>query len=526
MLEKWLPYFTDTARQYVKELIDKGINVTSATKKMCEHFNLADNSYVEKNYRRFYPNDNNLNKVENDADFINAKNKVFNSQKKRFIITWAQAETKINEQFFENIKSYADFINADIHVIAGRYKNPSSLEASENQKKKDKNKVFWDAKLIPYLDANRQKIHENLCILGDIKIQPTASTPLSGLNSITALESCILGHPRVHLKSLPVLDDYPNKLLLTTGAVTIPNYTDTKIGAKSEFHHTYGFVIIELDGDIYHLRQVQCSDDGSFYDLDTFIDNGECIKVVESYPVMVFGDLHYGSHSEINLEQSLNIARKLKVNKIVLHDIFDGKSVNHHELKNPFAQLRNEQTGEHDLEAEIDNVIGFLNDNKDLNFLIISSNHDDFLDRWLQSNDWRKSGNRKAYLKYANIVANDLAPNGIIQYVINESTNNAECLGLNSSYRVNGWELSQHGHIGVNGSRGSVAQFKNLNTKTITAHSHTPAREDGSIVVGTLTNKRLGYNNGATSWMHSNVILYPNGKASHINLINGKYTTL
>lgn len=220
------------------------------------------------------------------------------------------------------------------------------------------------------------------------------------------------------------------------------------------------------------------------------------------------------------------MARKFGVNMVVLHDIFDGKSVNHHELNNPFAQLKNEESGDFDLEKEINAILDFINKNKKLFFLVISSNHDDFLDRWLKNTDWRKSLNKRAYLKFANIVANGEAPKGVINYVLEKYTKNTTCLSLNSSFRLHGWELSQHGHLGTNGSRGSVAQFKNLNTKTITAHSHTPAREDGSVVVGTLTKKRLNYNNGASSWMHSNVLIYPNGKASHLNIINGRYTTL
>ena len=521
---KWSVYYEDEKHNLVLELVNEGNSITSSVQKMCLHFGLEKSGHIEKEYRRrIY---NNSLYLENTKEFKDAKNKIFNDKKQKFIITWAQAETSLHEDLLTNIEAYAKFIDADIHVIAGRYKNPNSLEASNRQIKKDKNKIYWDKRVIPYLDANRQKLHDYLCVLSDIKVQPTASLPLSGFNSLTALESCIIGHPRVHLKSLPVLDDYPNKLLLTTGAVTLPNYTDTKLGAQSKFHHTFGFIVVELDDDVFHARQVQSDEDGNFYDLDLKIKDGICKKIKCNYPAIVFGDLHYGSHDQVSLNKSLEIAKKFNCEIIVLHDIFDGKSINHHELNNPFAQLRNEETGDNNLENEISNVVDFLNSNKNFNFLVISSNHDNFIDRWLQSNDWRKNYNRKAFLKYANIVANNLAPDGIIPYILAENTSNTKCLGLNNSYRLLGWELSQHGHLGVNGSRGSVNQFKTLNTKTITAHSHTPERIDGSVSVGTLTKKRLNYNNGASSWLHSNVLMYPNGKVSHINLINGRYTTL
>ena len=524
-------YYTSDKFDYVVSLVEKGVPVTKATQEMFKEFNLQFDSNVERVYRNKIAKlglSSYVDNIEDTDEFKRAKERNFNSDKKRFIVTWCQLETDIHEDLLTNIEAYAKYIDADIHIILGRYKNPNSLESSKRQEKKDKNKSYWHPRVVPYLDANRQNVHEHLCILGDLKIQPTASSPLSGLNGLTALESCIIGHPRVHLKSLPVLDGYPNKLLLTTGAISVPNYTDTKAGAKGEFHHTFGFVVIELDDDIFHVRQVQSSDDGSFYDLDIAVSNGKCKRVNCSYPAIVFGDLHYGQHSDTALNVSMKMARYFNVDHVILHDICEGKAVNHHELNNPFIQMQKEEDGTIDLEKELNSIVDFINDNNDLYFVVVESNHNDFINRWLVNTDWRKSPNRRAYLKYASAVADGLAPKGIIPYVLdnNVTDRNCICLGVNDSYRLLDWELAIHGHIGQNGSRGSIVQFKNLNTKTITGHTHSPAREDGSLIVGTLTKLRMGYNVGASSWMHSNVIIYPNGKASHINIIKGRYTTL
>ena len=153
------------------------------------------------------------------------------------------------------------------------------------------------------------------------------------------------------------------------------------------------------------------------------------------------------------------------------------------------------------------------------------SNHNDFLDRFLKNSDWRKSTNRAKYLELANIVMQGHAPKGIIPYLLDANTENVTSIGYNDSYRVFGWELGLHGDFGNAGSRGSVIQFKNLNTKTITGHQHSPQREDGSIVAGTLTKLRLGYNKGLSSWMQGVVVMYPNGKCSHIHFINNRFTT-
>jgi hypothetical protein len=386
--------------------------------------------------------------------------------------------------------------------------------------------MYWDKLIASYLDANRHNIHKHLVIASDVKIQPTAETPLSGLNSLTGLESCIFGHPRVHFDSLPVLDGYPNKILMTTGSVTKPNYTDTKSGKKGEFHHSYGFVVAELDGDYFHVRQVTASEDGSFYDLDVLVD--DCIIIEnQTAEAMIFGDVHIGDHDEDALSLSIDTAKKLNVNHVILHDIFNGKSISPHDNKSPFELLRKEQEGLDDLVSEMSEVVDFFEQNSDIDFIVVRSNHDIWLDRWLNDTDWRKSNNKMAYLKLASEMASDTEGKGALNVILRiNNVSNAYCLDLDESFNVNGFELGIHGHQGAGGSRGSMIQFKNLNTKNVTGHSHVPRRMNGALSVGTLTKLRLGYNKGLSAWMQSNVIIHSNGKAQHLNIINGKITTL
>lgn len=521
--------YTDEQIDYVQNLVQKGKEVTPSAVKMCKKFGIEYNETIGRYFRRYMQNagiTNNVDNPEETEEFKSASKREFDHRKKRFIITWAQVDTKIHEPFFENIKAYAEYIDADIHVIAGRYGNPTSLRASAHIKEMEKNKKYrWDSNLIPYLDAKRQQIHKYLTICSDIKIQPTASNPLSGLNGITALEGCILGHPRVHMDSLPVLQGYPNKIICSTGAVTVENYTDTKIGSKGEFHHQMGFVVVELDEDFYHLRQVQCDEEGTFYDLKYRAKDGIVSEYEESPLGMVFGDLHLGEHDEDAVETSLKMAKELNVKKIVLHDIFNGHSISHHEQKDPFTLLRRERDGTNSLKRELKYMVEWVK-SKPFEFIVVSSNHDNFLDRWLMSSDFRKINNRYEYLKYATILAENKAPKGIIPYVLDKKCKNVTTLGINDTYRIDKFECGMHGHLGQNGARGSLNTFKNLNTKNITGHGHSPKRQDNSIVVGTLTQIPLPYAKGASGWMHSNVIIYPNGKASHLNIINNKYTTL
>lgn len=517
--------------EFVRKLVEEGSQVTPAAREMCKHFGLNfDDATYGRRMRKIMQKlgvTNNVATIEETDAFKEAQKKEHDKSKKRFIVSWAQSDTPVHKGFLKNMETYAEEINAELLIVAGRYKNPSSLSASKALKDKEKNvKNSWDSLVLPYLDANRHNLHKHLVVLSDVKIQPTASTPLTGLNNITGLESCIVGHPRVQLRSLPVVEGYPNKLVLTTGACTLPNYTDTAIGKKSEFHHQLGFVVVELDKDIFHVRQVTADVKGNFYDLMYCIKDGVVCVCNEEVPALIFGDLHLYEECKQSVKASFNMAELLKPKKIFIHDLANGHSVSHHEQRDPFLLLDREEDGTWRLQTELDNIVNWFKNYPQYEFISVQSNHNEFIDRWLRSEDWRKVKNKKLYLEFANVTANGLAPKGIIAYYLQDKVPNVYSLGLDESYNVLGWELGIHSHVGVHGSKSSPTQLKNLPVKTVVGHSHVPNRIDGSITAGTLTKLRVGYNRGASGWLNSNVVIYPNGKASHINIINGKFTTL
>lgn len=520
--------YTKEQFNFVKDLVEKGYDVSPATRLMCEQFNLECTESTTRIFRQKMQDKgitNNVPSVDDTDVFKEAQKKEHDKTKQRFLITWAQSDTPVHKEFLKNIENYAEYIDADILCIAGRYRNPSSLSSSKSLEEKEKNiKNTWAKEILPYLDANRHNLHKHLVVLSDVKIQPTASTPLSSMNGLTGLESCIIGHPRSHLKFLPVLEGYPSKVLLTTGAITVENYTDTKIGKQSEFNHQIGCVIVELDGDIFHIRQIIAEQNGDFYDLNYRLKNGSIFNN-DKIEVAVLGDIHLTSEEKDNVDVSFEILEKFKPNHVVLHDIADMSSISHHEKRNPFQLLRREQDGSNSLERELNYITNWFKEKPKYNYVVPSANHNDFIDRWLQNEDWRKEGNKALYLKYANITAQGLAPKGIIAYILESEFDHIKCLGVDESYNVLDFELGLHGDRGASGSRGSITQFKNLNVKTVTAHSHSASKTDGHHCVGTLTKLRMGYNLGMSQWSVSNLVIYPNGKAQHIHITRGKYTT-
>jgi hypothetical protein len=466
--------------------------------------------------------------VQESPQLIKARERKFNKKKKRFIITWAQNDTPAHEEFISNLEVYAQYIDADIHVIAGRYKNPTSVFS-------DKNYETWSERIAAYLDANRHEVHKHMWIMSDVKIQPTAVDPMTGLQGMSGINSCVFGSPKVHLETIPVLEGNLPKMMMTTGACTVKNYTDSKSGKKGEFHHTLGFVVVEIkDSTTFFARQVTATDDGDFTDLFNRVEYNDDleqseISKVTSVAAAILGDIHYGQHDERVIKKTLELFEKLQPENVILHDVFDGLSINHHESKDPFIQYQREVDGSNSLKQEVDAMLTGLEAFSKYNVSVVRSNHDDFLDRWLKSTDWRKANTLKnslEYMEYSALLLRGDAPNGVIPYLINRKFPQFKTLGRSDSLVVNGWELAQHGDIGSNGSRGSLLQFRKLNTKIVVGHYHSPGRKDGALAVGTSTKLRVNYNIGPSGWLQSHVIIHKDGKAQHINFIKGEFTTI
>ena len=472
-------------------------------------------------------------KEKTDADpeqYTQAKTKTFDKNKKRFIITWAQNNTPVHKGLLNNMKAYAEAIQADIHVIAGRYKNPTSQWTNEQE-----NNEFWVDEVLPYLDANRHDIHKFVSIMSDIKVQPTAVNPMTGMQALSGVNSCVFGSPKVQMEMIPVLEANRPKMMLTTGAVTLNNYTDSKSGKVGDFHHTFGFAIVEIkDDETFFVRQVTADDvKGDFTDLYYSVSNGSVVRTNE-VAAIILGDLHYGHHDPEVIDATIGLMDNLVPEHVILHDVFDGDSISHHQMKDPFIQYGKEMTGTNDLGKEVDAMLeGLQAFEKFKNVVIVRSNHDDFLDRWLKNEDWKKQPtykNSRLYMKYSDILLEQYGKDpmnvkGVIPTLINERFPKFKTLGRSASYAVKGWELGQHGDHGSNGSRGSLLQFRKLNTKIVVGHYHSPGRKDGAIAVGTSTKLRVGYNQGPSTWLQSHVIIHKDGKAQHINFINGEYTT-
>jgi hypothetical protein len=452
----------------------------------------------------------------------------------RYVVTCAQNATPVHLPFLRSLVKYCQLNDATLVVIPLRYRNPTSQWTAAQQ-----NMEKWHDSVEPYLVQVRQELNSNLVLVGDIKVQPTATLPLTSLESVTGARSCIIGHPRLQLRTVATPHHRLPKILATTGAVTMRNYTDSKAGKRGEFHHTFGACVVEVeDEEVFHLRQINALSNGSFIDLNyKYTEQGR--EHAPPAAALIMGDTHVDFVDPDVVRATFtdddSMVNVLNPEKLVWHDLLDFYSQSHHHRSNPFLKIAKRKAGVDEVRNEVTRCIDFLVKHGDgRENVVVASNHNEGLERWLRECDWRQDPiNAEFYLESALQVARSvrMTNNGTSQvdplhYWMRKATGNRrdiKYLNRDESFTVRGIECSFHGDMGPNGARGSVINFRRIGVKSVIGHSHSPAIEEGCYQVGTSSRLKLEYNTGPSSWLNTHCVIYANGKRSLLSVINGRW---
>lgn len=430
------------------------------------------------------------------------------------MLTAAQNKTPVNKRVLDSMLAYKSFLEkrgnkVEIVVAPTRYRNPTSL--------KEKSDEWWDNQVKQYLYYNKVNFLDS-CFIADLRVNPTATNPLSGLDFYTSGQHAIIPHPRIHFESMPRFMGMKQYSKCTTGYITHKNYSRSKSGNKGDFHHSYGFTIVEKknENETYFPRNVKIQSDGSFCDVIYEVKDNK-VNVLKTVPGLVLGDIHEEQISGGKMVSTIDYTKKVKVEKTILHDLYDGCSVNPHETKDLYIQRRKVIEGRHLVKPEIESAIEFAKNyakESSSDVYVVQSNHDDFLDRWVNSfkpkDDFHNS---HTYAELLHIQqTEDLSEFGnIFGYLC--SKEGVKYIKNYESFIINGYQAGHHGEHGVNGSRGSVTQFKNQNEKMIIGHGHCATMIDNVTMVGMSCNIWQYYNRkGKNKGNYADSVIFPNGK--------------
>jgi hypothetical protein len=424
----------------------------------------------------------------------------------KYIITNIQYNAGVNVNFLRNLL-----------VFAKNHKVDKLLTFVQNGSYHEEDEIDMRVFEAGFETIDSLSLNKNLR-LKDMKILAQQINPMTGMAiKLSRDYSYIMPSAKIRYQSVANTTSKP-RAMMTTGNLTKPNYkTHTAQGRKALEQHQYGFVFVEVHNNrTFTTYQVEATKNGDFHYLDERYVNGERVKIQPE--AIVLGDIHWGDTNPKAYQHSLATIRNLKPKRVVLHDLFNGHSINPHEQGHLISSLRNLKEKRDSLENELKGVFKEVTrlskEFPNIQFLVAESNHDIFLERYIDSKLFIEHPQNFLHaIKMLPVILEGTKPTLQIGLeLFGKLPHNFKFARVDEEYRVRGIELAYHGHNGINGSRGVSSSFDRFNLKMITAHEHSPKLYANGMVVGTLTHLKLPYTKGAGSWVHCNGILYADGK--------------
>lgn len=463
---------------------------------------------------------------------------------KRFIFSSAQNGTAIDENFLTNLEAYAAHLDAEI-LISGFTYGKSLFEDHS------KSNAQYHTRVEPYITNRSFDIAGKLLFCGEMNVLPTADKPLSGFEAYTRSKWGIFPHPRIQLQSIATNAATPPKIIMTTGAVTKKNYIQKKAGIKAEFHHIIGAVLVEVDsaGDVF-CRHLLAERDGTFQDLTTRVCGG---KVSTGWRVeaVTWGDLHIerlddqvakgcwglGKHEMLDgaATPRPSMVDELEPQYQFFHDVLDFRRRNHHNIKDPHHMFEMWAKGSESVEEEISDVSLVLARTARLfaQSIVIDSNHDRALKRWLKESDYKRDPVNARYFlecqaRVYKAIEDDEQDFLLAGWAIGRSIPKelkVKFLKNTDSLIICGnIECALHGDLGANGARGHVNSFARMGPKANIGHHHGAAIFEGIYQAGTTSQLDMVFNRGGlSSWNHSHIVTYPNGRRAIVTMVGSKW---
>ena len=447
---------------------------------------------------------------------------------KRFVVSTAVYNKKAFMPFYNSLRNYAKRNDAMILLMTC-----ADAKGTNKHFKVNFDPEFRDSWIIVEDLQINDKI--GLC---DIQQSAKQRVPISALEKLTAVRrsSLIVASCKEILKYVPNLKGEIIRALVATGAVTENDFSNkfymTKRTSKlAEIdYHVDAIIVEDENNELFHFRQVQTTEDGSFTDLRTrYYPDGSVEQVHEA--TLVMGDAHVGANDAklIDAIQTALIDEGF-VDTVVLHDLCNSASVSYHEENDVIKLIQRANDGSCKLQEEINSIVDYLNDFTSLgvDVVVVNSNHDDHLDKYVRnlSSVTRKDYHNMplAFDALSKMVTKEIT--SVLEYLVTrcaqrrlEHPEKIKWLELDESYMKYGSQLGFHGNLGANGAKGSLKTFENAFENAVVGHSHSGAIKCKVFQVGTTSDLDMGYNKGLSSWTRTCCLVHADGTKQLINFI-------
>jgi hypothetical protein len=475
---------------------------------------------------------------------------------KRYVLTSAQNNTPVYKDCWHNLLALVNHYGAKLMVSRYTYDKSSYGKKAvkpDSSRTSDYDNLWYSPEISPYISDERVELAPGLVWCGELNILPTAVDPLSGLESYTGRASGIFPHAKFAMDSVASGKLEATKFNYTTGTITQRNYIQKKAGLKAEHFHGYGALLVEVTEDgAWYVRQLQATESGSIRDLDLLATGGE---VSEGHRVeaISWGDVHTRLIDPVIRKLNWGVGGMLDVlcpKYQFIHDVLDFRARNHHEIKNGLSMHSRYVEAKECVQEEVREASELIREaiRPWCHTVVVDSNHDKAMIRWLVETDFRKDPVNARYFLEASLAlyyANErqdrdfhllewaMAKEGLttsVQFVRHgqEIPGSLRFLREDESFVVchsyaGGVENGMHGDLGPNGARGSIRAFARMGRRANVAHSHSAGIFNEVYQAGTSSMLDLGYNRGPSSWSHTHIVTYPEGTRSMVTLWKGRW---
>ncbi|MCL5018757.1 MAG: hypothetical protein M1416_03270 [Candidatus Pacearchaeota archaeon] len=435
--------------------------------------------------------------------------------------------------FLKGLETYCKENSAELVIlpVAGKNTHEELLHGDLRNKKE----LFY---------GERKILNKNIQIR-DIVVPPQNVDPATGKSKLVSKynSSLIFAHTKQRFSPVPVFNADLPRYIYTPGAVTMPNYnTANHRGDTAERDHVFGALLVEVLDDVYYnISNIRAMKNGKFVDRGKFYQ-GDTTPQKVGVDFMVIGDYHWGDHDERAVKATYEMIEKFKPKRIILHDFFNGHSVNYHDKENIMGRVREFKRGRLSLEDELESDYKELMNlckmaGKNTDFYIVSSNHHRFLPRYINDGAWMNefwNAEMGAYLFEKGISL------GLPEKEIDDGSYLIEMgmkkfgkiperikfLRLNSNLRIHGYQLAIHGDKGNFGSRGGNAKAQEIigGGKSVSGDKHRSEIYGDTYIVGTNSQLDLPYAAGyGNASIATNAVCYENGLIQLLPIIEGRW---
>lgn len=478
----------------------------------------------------------------------------------RYVVTSAQNNTHLHPGW-KNLKAYVDHL-ADLgpaQFIVGTFSYALDAYGAKSVKrgtwKPDDEGPWYAPEIVPFIRDERIELAPGLMWCGEMNILPTARNPLTGLETYNGRASNIVPHAKIALESVPSMPGEGVKLNYTTGAITQRNYIQKRAGITAEALHSYGGLLVEVNaaGD-WWVRQLHIDDEGDVYDVGPSEGptqkapavriSGGVVHTDAGVEAVTWGDIHTAEMDPevaalgwgIGAEKGAAcMVDELRPRRQIMHDIYSHRSRSHHEMRDFHAMYAKHVAGQDSVEGEVAHCAEFLRlASRDwCETIIVPSNHDRHLDRWLNDEDPRKDPPNARYHLHLQATVLDairerkrqstlevaLREKGIPDSVrfLREDESFVICRGIDG-----GIECGLHGDLGANGARGSTRNLTRLGRAVNKGHDHTASIREHVYSAGACS-LRFPYMKGPSSHSVSHIVTFENGKRQIITMWAGRW---